>query len=203
MIQPVLKDDAFLAAISQDRSDGRSAALADDSYLVSYSQQADFARGILGSGLAAKLDAYSSWNTNANTVGTALAEAIAAGAGRRMKSYDALAHRTLLAASGAAAEARTAHARHFAGREADVLALWDGPRQREAYTWFAAELANLRAAFRWAADQGHLDLAAALATYAAFLGVWVENYEPVAWAEGTGGFGALKPLVTTPPGELM
>jgi predicted ATPase len=88
-----------------------------------------------------------------------------------------------LAVSGAAAEARTAHGRHFAGREADVLALWDSPRQREAYTWFTAELANLRAAFRWAADQGDLDLAAAVATYAAFLGVWIENYEPVAWAE--------------------
>jgi hypothetical protein len=44
--------------------------------------------------LASKLDAYSSWNTNANTVGTALAEAIAAGAGRRTRTYDALAHRT-------------------------------------------------------------------------------------------------------------
>lgn len=88
-----------------------------------------------------------------------------------------------LAVSGAATEARMAHARHFAGREAGVLALWDSPRQREAYTWFTAELANLRAAFRWAADQGDLDLAAAIATYAAFLGVWIENYEPVAWAE--------------------
>lgn len=89
------EDDVFLAAMSQDRSSGRSVALADNSYLVSYSQQADFARRILASGLAAKLDAYSSWNTNANTVGTALAEAIAAGAGRRLKTYDALAHRTL------------------------------------------------------------------------------------------------------------
>jgi hypothetical protein len=44
--------------------------------------------------LASRLDAYSSWNTNANTVGTALAEAIAAGAGRRLHTYDALAHRT-------------------------------------------------------------------------------------------------------------
>src|SRR5208337_1139230 len=88
-----------------------------------------------------------------------------------------------LAASGAVTEARTAHARHFAGREADIMALWDSPRQRQAYTWFTVELANLRTAFRWAADQGDLDLAAALATYAAFLGVWVEKYEPIAWAE--------------------
>jgi predicted ATPase len=88
-----------------------------------------------------------------------------------------------LAASGAATEARTAHARYFARREADIMALWDSPRQREAYDWFTIELANLRTAFRWAADQGDLDAAAAIATYAAFLGVQVENREPVAWAE--------------------
>ena len=88
-----------------------------------------------------------------------------------------------LAASGAATEARTAHARYFAGREADILALWDSPRQREAYTWFSAELANLRTAFRWAADHGDLDVAATIATYAAFLGFLLENYEPIAWAE--------------------
>jgi len=88
-----------------------------------------------------------------------------------------------LVASGAATQARAAHARHFAGREADVLALWDSPRQREAYTWFSVELANLRTAFRWAADQGDLDVAAAIATYATFIGFWVENYEPIAWAE--------------------
>jgi predicted ATPase/class 3 adenylate cyclase len=88
-----------------------------------------------------------------------------------------------LVASGSATEARTAHARYFAWREADILALWDSPRQREAYDWFTIELANLRTAFRWAADQGDLDAAAAIATYAAFLGVMVENREPIAWAE--------------------
>ena len=75
-----------------------------------------------------------------------------------------------LAARGAATEARTAHARYFAGREADILALWDSPRQREAYDWFTIELANLRTAFRWAADHGDLDVAATIATYAAWLG---------------------------------
>jgi hypothetical protein len=87
------QDASFTAAMSADRAAGRSVALADLSYLGSYEQQAAFARNILASGLAAQLDAYSSWNTNANTVGTALAEAIAAGAGRRLHSYDALAHR--------------------------------------------------------------------------------------------------------------
>ena len=88
-----------------------------------------------------------------------------------------------LAASGAATEARTSHARYFAGREADILALWDSPRQREAYDWFTMELANLRTAFRWAADQGDLDVAAAIATYAAWLGFGIQKYEPIAWAE--------------------
>jgi predicted ATPase len=85
--------------------------------------------------------------------------------------------------NGEADDARTAHARYFAGREADVLALWDGPRQRAAYDWFAVELANLRTAFRWVADNNDLDTAAAIAVYAAFLGTRVEQYEPVTWAE--------------------
>jgi predicted ATPase/class 3 adenylate cyclase len=88
-----------------------------------------------------------------------------------------------LVASGDAVTVRTAHAQHFAGREADILALWDSPRQREAYAWFTTELANLRTAFRWAADSGDLDDAATIATYAGFLGELLENYEPITWAE--------------------
>jgi uncharacterized protein DUF4127 len=88
------QDDAFAGAMASDVNAGDSVALADLSYLTSYASQAAFAQRILVSGTAAKLDAYSSWNTNANTVGTALAEAVAAGAGRRMHTYDALAHRT-------------------------------------------------------------------------------------------------------------
>jgi predicted ATPase len=87
-----------------------------------------------------------------------------------------------LAAGGSATEARAAHARHFAGRAADILALWDSPRQREAYARFTVEFANLRTAFRWAADHNDLDAAAAIATYA-WLGFLVDNYEPIAWAE--------------------
>jgi predicted ATPase len=75
-----------------------------------------------------------------------------------------------LVAGGAATEIRAAHSRYFAGREADITALWDSPRQRAAYDWFTVELANLRTAFRWAADQGDLDAAATIATYAGFLG---------------------------------
>jgi predicted ATPase len=88
-----------------------------------------------------------------------------------------------LVASGAAEDIRTAHARYFAGKEADIMALWDSPRQREAYAWLTVELANLRTAFRWAADQGDLDVAAPIATCAGWLGVGVQTYEPIAWAE--------------------
>src|ERR1700744_4390796 len=88
-----------------------------------------------------------------------------------------------LVARGEASEIRGAHSRYFAGREADILALWDSPRQREAYDWFRLELANLRTAFRWAADRGDLDVAAAIAIYVAWLGLLTENHEPIAWAE--------------------
>jgi predicted ATPase len=88
-----------------------------------------------------------------------------------------------LVACGEASEIRAAHARYFAGREADIMALWDSPRQREAYDWFTVELANLRSAYRWAADHNDLDVAVTIATWAAWLGFWTHNYEPIAWAE--------------------
>jgi predicted ATPase/class 3 adenylate cyclase len=88
-----------------------------------------------------------------------------------------------LAARGNATDVRDVHARHFAGRENEIMSMWDSPRQRDAYIWIATELANLRTAFRWAADHNDLDAAAALATWAGLLGVAIENYEPVAWAE--------------------
>ncbi|MGZ8748887.1 MAG: ATP-binding protein, partial [Mycobacterium sp.] len=88
-----------------------------------------------------------------------------------------------LVARGSADEMRGAHSRYFADREAEMLALWDGARQHEAYAWFSSELANLRAAFRTATDQDDLDTAAAIAILAGFLGMWVEIYEPAAWAE--------------------
>jgi len=88
-----------------------------------------------------------------------------------------------LVAAQEADAARSAHARYFAGREAGILALWDSPRQLEAYTWFTLEFANLRAAFRWAAEQSDLDVGAAIAAYSTFLGFWVEQHEPSGWAE--------------------
>lgn len=78
---------------------------------------------------------------------------------------------------------RAAHARLFAQRSTEVMSLWDSPDQSHAYAWFSTEQANLRTAFRWAADNNDLDDAAAIATYAAFLGYLIAIFEPIAWAE--------------------
>ncbi|MDT5223573.1 MAG: hypothetical protein QOG19_980, partial [Mycobacterium sp.] len=48
---------------------------------------------------------------------------------------------------------------------------------------FTTELANLRTAFRWTADQEDLDAAVTIATWAAFLGYSLDKFEPIAWAE--------------------
>ncbi len=87
-------DAALLAAIRADEAAHRSVAFADLTFLANtFAPQAQFAQTLLSTGTASGLDAYASWNTNANTVGTALAEAVAAGVGRRKGTYDALAHR--------------------------------------------------------------------------------------------------------------
>src|SRR6476646_8920046 len=88
-----------------------------------------------------------------------------------------------LADRDGATEARDAHARYFAEKEIEIFAIWDSPRQRRAYDWFTAELANVRTAFRWAADHNDLDVAIPVATHAMVLGLMIENYEPIAWAD--------------------
>ncbi|OBH92085.1 cyclase [Mycobacterium sp. E2733] len=88
-----------------------------------------------------------------------------------------------LVARGKAPAVRAAHVRHFAQRATDALDVWDSTNQRQGYAWFSAEMANLRVAFRWAADHDDLDDAVAIATSAAFLGFMVNAMEPTAWAE--------------------
>lgn len=87
-------DASLLAALQRSAQAQHPVAFADISFEDTYEEQGDFAQRMLRSGVASTLEAYSSWNTAANTIGTALAEAIAAGAGRRMHSYDRLAHQT-------------------------------------------------------------------------------------------------------------
>ena len=66
-----------------------------------------------------------------------------------------------------------------------VIALWDSVNQRDAYTWLGTELANLRTAFRWAADHHDLDTAVAIAFAATFLGYWVQQYGTSRVGRGT------------------
>jgi hypothetical protein len=87
-------DDTFEKAIADDVKAGRSAAVADLSFLSGQpgEDQQQLANNLIADGVAGKIDSFASWNTTANTVGTALAAAIAAGAGRRAGRYDARAH---------------------------------------------------------------------------------------------------------------
>jgi len=84
---------AFHRALFAAVRAGTSVAVIDLSFLNEHSSEPErTTQALITSGLAAKIDAFASWNTTANTAGTALAEAIAAGAGRRLKTYDPIAH---------------------------------------------------------------------------------------------------------------
>ena len=62
------------------------------------------------------------------------------------------------------------------------MALWNSDRQRQAYEFLDRELPNLRAAFRWATDHDDIDIATDIASFAGFLSVWIEQFEPAGWA---------------------
>ena len=88
-----------------------------------------------------------------------------------------------LAATDTIDEVRDRHAGYFAEQAIAHWDIWDGPGYDTAIEWVDTEFANLRAGFRWAADEGDLDTAAAIVMYSGFLGIMVENQEPVTWAE--------------------
>jgi hypothetical protein len=87
-----------------------------------------------------------------------------------------------LAATGTIGEIRDRHARHFADRAVAYWGMWDGPGQRVALDGVDVEFANLRAGFRWAADQHDLATAAAIAAHTAMVGETLQRFEPAGWA---------------------
>ena len=88
-----------------------------------------------------------------------------------------------LAAGGAINDVRERHARYFADQAVSYHRIWDGPRQRVALDWVDVELANLRTGFRWAAQQGDIATAATIAAHTAMIGLPLQRFEPVGWAE--------------------
>jgi hypothetical protein len=87
-------ETAFEERLAADVEAGRSVAVADLTFLHAGPgpEQRELTEALIQRGVAGKIDAFASWNTDANTVGTALPEAIAAGAGRRTGTYDRRAH---------------------------------------------------------------------------------------------------------------
>jgi predicted ATPase len=89
-----------------------------------------------------------------------------------------------LAVTGAITDVRDRHSRYYARLATAYGDAWDGPHQREGTAWVQAEFANLRAAFRWAVDRNALDDAAAIAAHTTRMGLPLQRYEPIGWAEG-------------------
>ncbi len=88
-----------------------------------------------------------------------------------------------LSETGASELTRDRHAARFGREAATRWEHWNGPGWRDAVDWVEIELANLRAAFRWSAAQGQLEVATDIASHAALMGVTVELFETVGWAE--------------------
>ena len=86
----------FVDAIAADERGGPLPAVADLTFLAEndYAQQRALTDDLIAAGLAAHVASFASWNTTANTIGTALPEAIAVLAGRHLGTYDARAHAT-------------------------------------------------------------------------------------------------------------
>jgi predicted ATPase/DNA-binding CsgD family transcriptional regulator len=88
-----------------------------------------------------------------------------------------------LEASGELAATRDRHAAYFAGRASAQWDTWNGPGWRDAVDWVDAELANLRAAFRWSSAQSDVAVATDIAAHAALMGFSVQLFETLGWAE--------------------
>lgn len=88
-----------------------------------------------------------------------------------------------LVAAGRRDRARDAHAAHFGRRAVEEWERWNGPGWREAVDWVEAEIDNLRAAYRWSAERGQVEVAADIAAHAALMGFSVQLFETLAWAE--------------------
>ncbi len=85
-----------LPSVANDSTRAPVTAVADLSFLATndYAQHRKLTDDLIARHIAGRIDAFASWNTVANTIGTALPEAVAVVAGRRLGTYDARAHAT-------------------------------------------------------------------------------------------------------------
>jgi predicted ATPase/class 3 adenylate cyclase len=87
-----------------------------------------------------------------------------------------------LAETGSFDDVHRLHASYFAERAVAGWARWNGPDQRVALDWVEREFANLRTAFRWAAEHD-LEYAVAIAAHTAMLTMAMQRFESVGWVE--------------------
>jgi Protein of unknown function (DUF4127) len=89
---------AFENALATDVAAERSVTVADLSFLSGGPGESQrlLTEDLIARGIAGKIDGFASWNTTANTVGTSLAAALAAGAGRRAGTFNARAQAEFL-----------------------------------------------------------------------------------------------------------
>ncbi len=88
---------AFVDGIAAATADGAKLprpAVADLTFLAADNmpEQRALVEDMIARGIAGKIDAFASWNTTANTIGTAVPVAIATLAGRATNSFDAVKH---------------------------------------------------------------------------------------------------------------
>jgi len=88
-----------------------------------------------------------------------------------------------LALNGEASVVRLGHAQFFADDSARNFQTWLSPHQTLAYQWLDREIDNLRTAFRWSKDTGHVDLACTIASNIGDMGRFVVRDEAAFWAE--------------------
>jgi len=75
------------------------------------------------------------------------------------------------------------HALFFADQAVAQWDQWDGPDQHLALEWSDTELANLRAAFRWATDHDDLPATAAIAAHTTLMCWPMQLFEASEWTE--------------------
>jgi predicted ATPase len=88
-----------------------------------------------------------------------------------------------LAVTDTIEEIRDCHAAYYAEQAIARWDLWEGPGYRAAADWVAAEFANLRAGFRWAADHAEVATATTIAAHTTMMGLFLQLFEPMGWVD--------------------